>query len=35
VRAGANFLAVTGAVWSHPDGPATGVRAMTGAIAGA
>lgn len=35
VRAGANFLAVTAAVWSHPDGPAAGVRAMTGAIAAA
>ena len=33
VRAGANFLAVTGAVWSHPDGPAAGVRAMNAAIA--
>ena len=35
VRAGANFLAVVGAVWSHPDGPAAGVRAMNAAIAGA
>jgi thiamine-phosphate pyrophosphorylase len=35
VRAGANFLAVTAAVWSHPDGAAAGVRAMTGAIAAA
>jgi thiamine-phosphate pyrophosphorylase len=35
VRAGANFLAVTAAVWSHPKGPAAGVRAMTNAIAGA
>jgi thiamine-phosphate pyrophosphorylase len=33
VRAGANFLAVTGAVWSHPEGPAAGVRAMNRAIA--
>ncbi len=32
VRAGANFLAVCGAVWSHPDGPAAGVRAMQAAI---
>ncbi len=35
VRAGANFLAVVGAVWSHPDGPAAGVRAMNAAIASA
>ena len=35
VRAGANFLAVTGAVWSHPEGPDAGVRAMNAAIAGA
>ena len=35
VRAGANFLAVTGAVWSHPEGPGAGVRAMNAAIAGA
>ena len=35
VRAGANFLAVIGAVWNHPDGPAEGVRAMTAAIAAA
>ncbi len=33
VRAGADFLAVVGAVWSHPDGPEAGVRAMTAAIA--
>ena len=32
VRAGANFLAVVGAVWNHPDGPAGGVRAMNKAI---
>ena len=25
-------LAVIGAVWSHPDGPAAGVRAMNAAI---
>jgi len=35
VRAGADFLAVIGAVWNHPDGPAEGVRAMNRAIAGA
>ncbi len=32
VRAGADFLAVVGCVWSHPDGPAAGVRALTTAI---
>ncbi len=35
VRAGADFLAVVSAVWSHPDGPAAGVRAMNAAIAAA
>ncbi len=35
VRAGADFLAVVGAVWAHPDGPAAGVRAMNTAIAAA
>ena len=35
VAAGANFLAVVGAVWSHPDGPAAGVRAINRAIAAA
>ncbi len=35
VQAGANFLAVTAAIWSHPDGPAMGVRAMNAAIAAA
>jgi thiamine-phosphate pyrophosphorylase len=33
VRAGADFLAVVGCVWSHPDGPAAGVRALNAAIA--
>jgi thiamine-phosphate pyrophosphorylase len=33
VRAGADFLAVVGAVWNHPDGPAAGVRSMNAAIA--
>jgi len=33
VQAGADFLAVVGAVWNHPDGPAAGVRAMNAAIA--
>jgi thiamine-phosphate pyrophosphorylase len=32
VEAGADFLAVVGAVWGHPDGPAAGVRAMNAAI---
>jgi len=35
VTAGAGFLAVVGAVWSHPGGPAAGVRAMNAAIAAA
>jgi thiamine-phosphate pyrophosphorylase len=35
VRAGADFLAVVGAVWNHPEGPAAGVRAMNAAIASA
>jgi thiamine-phosphate pyrophosphorylase len=32
VRAGADFLAVIGAVWGHPTGPASGVRALNAAI---
>ena len=35
VRAGADFLAVVGAVWNHPGGPEAGVRAMNAAIAAA
>lgn len=35
VQAGADFLAVVGAVWNHPAGPAAGVRAMNEAIAAA
>lgn len=35
VRAGADFLAVVGAVWNHPEGPEAGVRAMRAAIAAA
>jgi thiamine-phosphate pyrophosphorylase len=35
VHAGADFLAVVGAVWNHPDGPAAGVRAMNTAMANA
>lgn len=33
VQAGAEFLAVVGAVWNHAQGPAGGVRAMLKAIA--
>jgi thiamine-phosphate pyrophosphorylase len=32
VQAGADFLAVVGAVWNHADGAAAGVRAMNAAI---
>lgn len=28
VRAGADFLAVSGGVWNHPDGPAAAIRAF-------
>ncbi len=35
VRAGADFLAVSSAVWTHPHGPAAGVKAMNAAIASA
>jgi thiamine-phosphate pyrophosphorylase len=35
VRAGADFLAVVGAVWNHADGAAAGVRSMNAAIAAA
>ena len=35
VRAGADFLAVLGAVWNHPNGPAAGVKAMNEGIAAA
>ena len=31
-RAGADFLAVVGSVWNHPDGPAAGVKALNMAI---
>lgn len=33
VRAGADFLAVSGAVWSHPEGPAAAVEAFEKAMA--
>lgn len=32
IQAGADFLAVAGGVWSHPDGPAAGVAAVNAAI---
>ncbi|MGH7212895.1 MAG: thiamine phosphate synthase [Acetobacteraceae bacterium] len=32
VSAGADFLAVVGAVWGHPDGAAAGVRSLIAAI---
>lgn len=35
VTAGADFLAVVGAVWAHAEGPAAGVRALNQAIGGA
>jgi thiamine-phosphate pyrophosphorylase len=35
VASGADFLAVIGAVWSHPEGTAAAVRAFTSAIAAA
>ena len=35
VTAGTDFLAVSAAVWTHPDGPAAGVKAMNDAIAAA
>jgi thiamine-phosphate pyrophosphorylase len=35
VQAGADFLAVIGAIWNHPEGPEAGVRALNAAIAAA
>ena len=35
IQAGASFLAVVGAIWQYPDGPAAGVRSMSAAIANA
>lgn len=32
-RAGADFVAVSGAVWNHPDGPATAVHLLNQALA--
>jgi thiamine-phosphate pyrophosphorylase len=34
VEAGADFLAVSAAVWAHPDGPAAAVRAFQPVLAG-
>ncbi len=33
VDAGADFIAVSGAVWNHPDGPATAVEAFNALLA--
>lgn len=33
-KAGADFVAVSAGVWSHPDGPAAAVKAINAAIAG-
>jgi thiamine-phosphate pyrophosphorylase len=33
IDAGADFLAVSGAVWSHPDGPAAAVKAFNALLA--
>jgi thiamine-phosphate pyrophosphorylase len=35
VQAGADFVAIVGAVWNHPDGPAAGVRTLNAAITAA
>ena len=32
IAAGADFLAIAGGVWAHPDGPAAGVRAINAVI---
>jgi thiamine-phosphate pyrophosphorylase len=32
-RAGADFVAVSAAVWTHPDGPAAAVRELDRALA--
>lgn len=34
VAAGADFIAVSGSVWNHPEGPAAAVRAFNRVIAG-
>lgn len=33
IKAGADFLAVSGAIWNHPQGPAEGVRAFGDVLA--
>jgi thiamine-phosphate pyrophosphorylase len=35
VQAGADFLAVSAAVWAHPEGPAAGVRELLAAMGAA
>lgn len=35
VQAGADFVAISGAVWDHPDGPVAGAKAIRAAIAAA
>ncbi|MEM6914218.1 MAG: thiamine phosphate synthase, partial [Pseudomonadota bacterium] len=32
LNAGADYLAVSGAVWNHPDGAVAGIRAFNQAI---
>jgi len=32
VDAGADFIAVSGAVWNHPDGPGAGVAAFASVL---
>lgn len=34
IEAGADFLAVSGAIWSHPEGPAAAVRQFEALLAG-
>jgi thiamine-phosphate pyrophosphorylase len=33
IDAGADFLAVSGAVWNHPDGPAAAIKAFNALLA--
>jgi thiamine-phosphate pyrophosphorylase len=35
VQAGADFLAVVGCIWNHPDGPSAGVKELNAAIGAA
>ena len=32
IDAGANYLAVIGSIWNHPDGPEAGVRAFANVL---